>query len=391
MKRLTLLACLALLQGCATSLQMPELAEFSREVERPYPPLALYTKELSAELFKRCAEFDGKVFKRCDHGRIHLGLAQQAFLESGVFAGASLGAREGHEYSASFAYVRYHSPQAKETAAVLAASMTMLLVPMRESLEVQAEVELRWRGVHLKTYEYALPMVSKTSWANMHKDHLGESITEHLVAAFIRDYQLDKAFTGELLLRTLEASDYVAGLALPGQALDYHYEGRHVYPDPFLGVQARYQHTLYPDAIDVHVYPVKGASWDDAGAALGAEMDLLLREYRLLGHRQLYAALNLPVQAEAVQAPLASGVAEGLQLDFTYEDEAGAELLSQVRLFLKEDKLIKFRKTGPQLDIRHDLDDFVAALLPQVDPPPESIFMSGLRLRLQRQSLLTDN
>lgn len=391
MKNLKLLVCLAVLAGCSSAGQMPPMAQFDTDVDQPYPPLTLYTKEPSSDFHARCADYEAQTFKQCIIKRAQLGRLREALRQPGLFEQLGVGRDENHDYTASIAMALYDATEASEGASAFFAGLTLFLVPFKGQQVVEAEIDLRWRGQLLKQYSLQLPITYSVSLfdGGSPAKH-DQMIAEYLAAAFIREYQLDGVHTGEFLLDRLGASDYAADLAHPEQALDYHYEGRHVYPDPFLGVQLRYQHTLFGDSVDVYVYPVKGAKWSDTGKALAAEMDLLQREYSLLGKRGLYASLELPEQAEAAPAPAGAGVAEGLRLDFTFTGPNDAKMLSQVRLFLKKDKLVKFRKTGPALDIKHDLDEFVAALLPLLDPPDESLFMEEMRLNIQKQAIFTE-
>ena len=398
MKYLLLLACLALLQGCAPHYQMPPKAQFNRAVERTYPPLTVEQKKPSVDLQSKCDEFArSSILKHCTRSNLELAYTRQAFIDAEVFEEVLLGqeAEEESDFSVDFALVQLVD-ESEEFLEGMAKAMlfgsTLGITPMTFYLEIAAEADLRWRGRLLKTYQYSLPMTVNQRLFRGYGEYY-RLIAEHLAAAFIRDLQQDKAYSGEFLLSKLNASDYAADLSLPDRVLDYYYESKLIQLDPYLGARVRFQHARSSDAIEVHVYPVKEAfPWDDAEQALPAEMELEQSEARLAVLRAGHGNLSRPGRPEAIPAPEGSGAAAtGLALDFTYEGKNGTEHLSQTRLFLKKDKIIKFRKTSPTPDLRHDLDQFAAALLPLLDPPGESVYMAELRLEVQKKNILSDD
>ena len=380
MKSLRLPVCLALLMGCSYASRMPPIAQFNTDIDRLFPPLTLMAKESPTGGPASSAEEDDALVGFKD-----------AFQAIGLFEEVSLRSEgKRHDFTAAIAITTRDSIEAGE---VISTSLALLLLgqfPIWGSYQVEAEIDLSWRGRLLKQYKFEpLPVYWNGSILALSKDS-SALVVEHLAAAFVREYQLDSPYSGKFLLDRLGASDYAHGLAFPQQALGYRHEARHIYPDPLLGVRLGYRHSLLPDSINAYIYPVKGVSWRETQATLAAELDLLRREHRLLDMQGDYLSLDMPAQATRLPVPADSGAADGMRLDFSFTDRTGEEMISQVRLFLKKDKIIKFTKTGPKGTVKQDLDEFVAAVLPALDPPGESAYMAEERLRVQKSTIFAN-
>ena len=385
-----LLAAGALLCGCAGAgggaLALEGVA-YDRDAE-PYPFLSIYRKRPSAELVGKCAEFNGQSkLHHCavDYDNLHFFRA--VLEETKLFEGVGFAIADS-DYSLSIAMARYNAEKASELATLAVSASSLFIIPSNLSHQMEVEMELKWRGVTIKRYNYELPYnISLSIFSSIDKGHM--DLAEDLAARFLQDYQADKAWSGGFILSALNASDYDAGLAIPEQTRDYAYKGKRISNDPLSGVRVLYEHKIFPDVIEVIVYPVRGAEWSDWKSVLSAEVDLI-REERQLGKQQgMFADVNFSAQEE-VRIKLKDGVASGLKFDYTVSIEGKGYYYSLSYMFIEKDKIIKIRKVEPFRGERFNMDDFVAEILNGIEPPGESAFMAQVRLHGRKNVFFLD-
>lgn len=376
------------LQGCNT--QNIKRVEYKQDIVYKYPAISLYNKYPSPELEKECVEFDKEsVLHHCNGEQLDFPSIRQALEGSNLFQKVNLG-DSNTDYSVSITALGFNLEDASELANAAISGASLLLIPLQTSRDIKSEFQVRWRGHPIKQYAYDLPLVNSVSLLNTDSvEEQNEEYLNALISYFLRDTQNDNVFSGEFLAEALGASDYNNDLILPERVNDYFLEGRYIFPDPYLGAQIRYQHGVISSFVDVYVYPIKNIEWSNVEKVLESEATIVKKEIELMQKQNALSHVVfsdnewLDIKTESVSK-------KGVRFSTTWLDSDERDFISLSYLFIIKDKIIKFRITKQDADVKFDIDPFVQTTLSTIELPDESLFMATVRQNYRKKSFNID-
>lgn len=379
------LATLATLSGCMSSNPLPP-AFYSTSEEHQFPAVAVYLKRPGDKIAQDCSEAS------CFQDDAMMNAIYWQLRGSQTFAQVEPGTSGSADYALHISVHRFHTGnQAGEFAQTMVSAATLLLVPATVEYEYRTEIAVTWRKAKLAEYSYVTPMNQTLSLFNAPGEVTRREsyVAENVASRFIADAQGDGLFSSEKLYASLKAEDYRRDLKVPEQAGELRHFSTHIFPDPFAGVQLRFQPPSRHDAAyDAFVYPIRRTDWSDTSAALREEMETAGKDIALAlkaGHfKQAEFGAPQPYQAQA-----GNPRSDGLRMEGQVQYEGSEPLRSQVYLFIKKDKFIKFRITEPAAaaDDPQYRERFVAALMATLEVPDESLFMAELRQQARRAEI----
>lgn len=372
----------ALVAGCMSSNPLPT-AFYSTGEGQQFPAVAVFAREPGDEVAAACAA------ARCiEDGAVRNALYWE-LRRSQAFAEIGLGNSTDADYALHLSVHRFHTGnQAGEFAQAMVSAATLLVVPATMEQEYRTEITVTWRNAKLAEYSYTTPMNQTLSLFNGPNEVAKREtyVAENVASRFIADAQGDGLFTSDKLYAALKAEDYRRDLKVPEYAGGLRHFSTDVLPDPFAGAQVRFQIPGRRDAAyDAFIYPIRRSDWSDGDAALRAEMENTRKEIELAlkaGHfKQAEFAPAQPYRAQSAEQRN-----DGLRMAGRVAYEDGQPLRSEVYLFIKKDKFIKFRLTEPDdgEDDPQRRDRFVAELIATLEVPDESLFMAQLRQHARR-------
>ncbi len=174
--------CLA--QGCATANEYI-VADFAAgEGVATMPAVSLSREGRDAELHQECLKLQStEVWRACATDYVDLNDFAWAFHTTGVFEGV-LVEREGLDYSIALATAVYHRTNLPDLASAAAAGASLLILPVKFTLEARVEATVLRHGEVLRRFSYVLPFTSKFAVSNMYSRgdrDLAFSIASHVV------------------------------------------------------------------------------------------------------------------------------------------------------------------------------------------------------------------
>jgi len=179
------------------------------------------------------------------------------------------------------------------------------------------------------------------------------------------------------------ASDYAKDLTFPKKVYAMEYVSQHKYDDPIYGIQLRYAHDFSSsDILDVYVYPIPAAEWEETLPLLREETKQVLAEIKMAVEQKHYQAAT-PGEIQEIELAGQKGVKT--PLDLIIND--GTPYQSFVYLFAQEDKFIKLRFSflkgnGEGLP---NGDSLAEELIAKISVPKESAYMHALREEHKKQ------
>lgn len=182
------------------------------------------------------------------------------------------------------------------------------------------------------------------------------------------------------------ASNYETDLIFPEEAYPLQYVDMKIYESPLDGVSLKYIDVKNPtDYITVYVYPIKSFTWDDEEATINDEMSAVIAEIDYVVDVGHYKSRGDEENSKFIFHKDGREYS-GLKSEFTFTDSKGVDFDSFAYLFISKDKFIKFRTSFvSELSPDWSGDEIVKALLPDIEVPDESAFMSGLRKQHKQQ------
>ena len=360
-----------LLSGCKTSNPIPK-DFYSNGVEDRLPPISVFGKKPSDELAAICAK------AKCIQGPELISGIYDEFVKSKMFE-AMAGGENKSDYQLQIAARRVDPGDAKEFAKIMTSAASLLVVPVVITHEYRSEFVVKWRGIDIASYNFDIPY-DETIFLLKNFEQSKQFAAEALAAKFLSAVQGDGVFTSDFLYAALKAENYRRDLKAPNQVGDYARTDMFIYPDPFLGVQLRYQHGKQRDEKDdVFVYPVRQADWSDLNKTLMDEMEAVLKDVDLAVKAGAYKSAQFD-SAKAItlgKNRLAGRSAVGYVVA-----SSGEQLRSFIYLFVVKDKIVKFRITSINADsaiTQAETEAFIGELLSQLSVPDESFFIATLR------------
>lgn len=186
--------------------------------------------------------------------------------------------------------------------------------------------------------------------------------------------------------RPKDASNYEAELRFANEAYPFVFLEKKIFDDPLAGVMLRYADMKNPgDLITVYVYPIPSISWDDKSSALSEEMDSVLGEVDYMVRLGHYKSRGEEVRSDF---EVSAGGADfsGKKAQFYFADGNGITYDSYAYLFISKDKFVKFRTSFNAKDTPDwSGDEIVGTLLPTIEVPGESPYMSSMRENHRQQ------
>jgi len=375
----SLLLIFLVVSGCAATNKF-SVAEYEQTMDAKFPPVALFSKIPDAELKERCETANREsLLRRCNLNSIDYSEVYRELGVSGLFESVHM-ANDDVPYQLLISSAVYDKTGAAELGQAAIAGATLMLAPLSTSWEIHIDAVLTWHGQLIRQYQYAIPFTESinlfTRPESGRRDK-AKAIVSHLIA----DFQEDDAFSPETLYTTLEASDYGEQLALPEVVGEYLYSPLVLFPHPFHGAQARYEHRQFQfDFVDVFVYPIPSWEWEDGKGTLARESLRIRKEMEYVQKEGQWEDLDLANDAweywrrgdDTVPVLALSGA-------FSTAGE-GERYRTYTYLFMQKDKFIKVRAsfTGEGRSEK-DVEAFARALLAGVGVPDESPFMARVR------------
>ena len=382
LRALVLTGCTLLLGACATQ----PTDDTSPLAEPDYPPISLFYKHLSDSLDHECRTFsEQSLLHHCVSNPFELRMLQQDLQHTGKFRDVLLADAEAqYQVHTSIAVLDQESGGELGNAALSGATLMILPLVMQKTL--RAEIAVTWHQLPIKRYEYTVPFEYSASLftpASSYDRKLTNLVSERLLA----DLQQENIFSGAYLMAALQASDYEHDLSVPDAVDEYFLDERHILNNPFHGAVLTFQHKQFAfDRAEVFVYPIRSTEWQDTANISAREAEILRTELQQMAHQGQIQDLKL----DAVQ-PLRWQLGDGKQYSGVYYNGSLTDLDGQngrtaTYIFTKGDKFVRVRAVFPMQEDSFAVqnpDDFVKALLKNIQPPAESVFMA--RLRQQRR------
>lgn len=381
LSRLLLLsAIIALATGCASTTKT-ELAAYDKHVDYQMPAVSIYHTKLSPKLKSKCQTFaDESVLNHCRINKVSTRQYSKQFKDTNLFEDVHF-ANDNIEYSIAIATASMDSETAGEISRAALSGASLMLIPMTNSMDVDAEVSVYWRNFKIKQYDYKLPYISSISLFSDKKDADIE-FAQSLISNILKDLQTDQTLSTRFLTQTLKASDYEHDLAVPAKIANFEFAGQYAYNDPLLGSVATYASADYHnDKIDLYVYPIRKIDFSDTQALLQEESNNIKQEFNTVAKDLKWTDISFSEPKSLTvnhnQQPLA-----GVYFEGEYTQELGEKSFTSVYLFQLKDKFVKFRASFPEKFITKK----IGQVFSQIKVPDESSFMKQLRQTNQKPS-----
>lgn len=372
------------LAGCQTGNPLP--VAFYNNTPGQLPPITMYVNEPSTELAAQCDS------RRCQpNGQVMVAVFSQ-LQRSEVFRLVNNGKHGNEDYGVNVALRQtWTGDQVTETAQVMAAAATLFIIPATSKQEYLSEITVTWRGVKLGEYRYATPMDSSVSLFDEPnaQQKIPGYVAQNIVSRFISDVQGDDIFSSDRLYAELKADDYRNALRVPTHVGGFRHTDKHIYPDPFVGAQLRFEAPAGAAGVyDVFVYPIRRADWSDNDATLREEMIVVAKDVELAQKNGMYQRAEFEAP-QAFQAVHGTHQRNGLHMRGQLQTNDGELLSSEVYLFIEKDKFVKFRLSTPATATLEPAqrEAFVAELMASLQVPDESLFTANLRQRVRQNTL----
>ncbi|AWB66977.1 hypothetical protein C2869_11250 [Saccharobesus litoralis] len=174
-------------------------------------------------------------------------------------------------------------------------------------------------------------------------------------------------------------SNYDKDLKFPDQTASLVMLERHTYEEPLLGASIRYENRYYDeDEIAIYTYPIRHFSWQHNRYLLSSEMRNIFSEIDNAVAQGLYQKRE-GKEVSVYQFYWHGKQYSGLKAKTKIYLLSGLEYTSYSYLFVQKDKFIKFRISQPNANNLAAPDNLVREILPYIDVPSESNYMSKLR------------
>lgn len=380
-RRWALAACTALLGACASH-PGPQV---SRQAVPDYPPVSLFYKHLSESLDSECRAFDDQsLLHHCVSNQFDIRTLQRALEQTGKFQQVAL-ADENAPYQLLTSIAVLDQESGGELGNAALSGATLMMVPLVMEKTLRAEVVVTWQELPIKTYSYTIPFEFSASLFTA-IDSYDKTVTAAVAERLLADLQQENVFSGNYLMSALDASDYEHDLTVPDAVDEYFLDEKYVLNNPFHGALLTFQHKQFAfDRAEVFVYPIRTTDWQDAGALSASEAENLRMELNAMVGQGQIQALDLG-DVEPLQWQVGGQDYQGVFYTGLLTDQEGQTGRTATYIFTKEDKFVRVRAVFPMQEDSIEAqnpDGFVKALLEQIQPPGESVFMA--RLREQRR------
>jgi hypothetical protein len=190
-----------------------------------------------------------------------------------------------------------------------------------------------------------------------------------LADAIAAELEQQSAFSAATLHAALASADYRSVLRLPARINAFQRVESHVFHHPLLGAQSRYSDPqLDGGRVDVYVYPIQAASWEEPELALRDESRRVQDDMLMLHQNGIWVqyAVSAPIVSQWLVAGTPSPV---LYFSGEYADKN----------YQPFDTYIKLRASIPRNSGSVDIDGFARQLLDAIIVPLESKFMQRVR------------
>lgn len=348
-----LLAFLVLLAGCTMRnvgenvVSPAPLPEYSAS-DIPINVFSTYSSELAA---KQCQRYVGEN-SACKNDGISASLFLNAIEELVLFSELSPSVSR-HDYELLIANQTVESQHNSPKNARLA---TLSLT----------EFSIEWRGI----------LIDNQIVEFQHQGDITPLDVKHILVKWWLDIQSRKVLSAPYLYQALAASNYLEELELPLYLNQFQLAQRHLYPDPFKGIIARYIHPEFTDAIfDISIYPILAAIDTPVKEQLADELNSALEQAKKVAQSR-----NMQMTVDQHNVPFMVGNANmsGLMVEISASGEYNDALYASIYVFRLQDKIVKFSTTFPS----SIGDPLVEAALPLLQVPVESALMKQLRSAL---------
>ncbi|MGB1296753.1 MAG: hypothetical protein ACPG8A_00695 [Psychrobium sp.] len=382
---LLLTGIIALLTSCASTTKT-KLAAYDKHVDYQMPAVSIYHTKLSSELKDKCQNFaEESVLNHCHINKVSTRQYSKQFKDTNLFEEVHF-ANDNIEYSIAISTASMDSETAGEISQAALSGASLLLVPMTNSMDVDAEVSVYWRNFKIKQYEYQLPYTSSISLFS-DKEDADIDFAQSLVSNVLKDLQTDQTLSTRFLAQTLKASNYEQELVVPAKIANFDNMGQYIYNDPLLGSSTTYAADgFHNDRIDLYVYPIRKVDLSDEQRLLAEESKSIENEFNSVAKQlewtnvKFSAPKTLTVQHKNQQI-------NGIYFEGEYLQKLGEKSFTSVYLFKLKDKFVKFRASFPERFITQP----ISKVFSQIRVPDESVFMKELRAEGKKQQKNKDN
>lgn len=195
------------------------------------------------------------------------------------------------------------------------------------------------------------------------------------------------AVSGCASQRPKNASSYEADLKYAKEAYPFVFLEKKVFDDPLAGVMLRYRDRNNPsDWITIYIYPIPSISWEDEGAVLDHELAAVFKEVDYMIQAGHYRSRETESVSD-FDISIDDNEYTGKKAQFHFTDSNEVKYDSYAYLFISKDKFIKFRTSfNAEETPNWSGDEIVRTLLPSIEVPDESPYMSGVR-ELHKQQM----
>ncbi len=368
---------LALVACSATNKMI--VADYDIRIEKQLPTITVFLKRPTDDFRERCLNFDNaSVLNHCQLNQLNLSKFATELKQSGLFEDVEY-ANKDIGYRLLVTTGTYNAEGGEDIGNALIAGATMMLAPIVVSTDIKVDAVLFWYGYELKRFQYELPFEERRSILTMGQDterDIAKSIASHI----LRDIQSKKLFTANYLSKTIKSSDYENTLKAPKEMGNFFRQATVIYNHPFGGARMRYsRETSLSGHVDVFVYPIRSAFWQNEMDILGKEVANIKKDIEWVNTENETKTLRMD-DHEPITVSSTKGDINAVMFESEFLDSLSNEYLSQTYLMIMKDKFVKVRHTalkgGPS---RKDINTFVNQLVDQITVPEESLFMARLR------------
>ncbi|MGB0835679.1 MAG: hypothetical protein ACPGR2_14305 [Psychrobium sp.] len=386
LSRLLLLSgTIALATGCASTTKT-ELATYDKHVDYQMPAVSIYHTKLSSELKSKCQRFaDESVLNHCRINKVSTRQYSKQFKDTNLFEDVHF-ANDNIEYSIAIATASMDSETAGEISRAALSGASLMLIPMTNSMDVDAEVSVYWRNFKIKQYDYKLPYISSISLFS-DKEDADIEFAQSLVSNVLKDLQTDQTLSTRFLTKTLKASNYEQDLVVPAKIANFDNMGQYIYNDPLLGSSITYAaEGFHNDRIDLYVYPIRKVDFSDEQSLLAEESKNIKNEFNSVAKQLEWTDIKFS-QPKTLTVQHENQQINGVYFEGEYLQKLGEQSFTSVYLFKLKDKFVKFRASFPERFITQPISEVFA----QIRVPDESVFMKELRAQGKKQQKNKDN
>ena len=371
--------------GCATT-HSSQVAVYNKQVDFQLPPVAIYANQLSKDLQENCQAFANEsVLNYCRINQIDTAYYTAQFVDSTLFSQVHE-ADDSTEYSIAVATASLDSESAGEISQAALSGLSLLLIPMTNEMNVQAQVSIYWRNLKIKQYDYDLPYVSQQSLFTDPKE-ANTQFSKSLVSHIIKDLQQDDTLSNGYLTRVLKSSNYEEDLTVPQEIANFDFMGQYIYNDPLLGSVSTYANRDYhSDKIDLYVYPIRNVNLDNESELLAQESKHIESEFNSVAKQLEWTDVSFSAP-KALTVTHKQQKVSGLYFQGEYQQKRGEKGFTSVYLFKLKDKFVKFRATFPEQFITASISDIFS----KISVPDESVFMKKLRNQGKKHQKIKNN